>query len=146
MVESAHNQNRVLRASPSGVPNAKYLAFGTPNTKKPLSWGVLNAKSFGRMNSKLLNIHLYGTRAYLVVCLNNSFQFFWKYMWVKECVKIRLILFKNWKHVFKMVYQTGLKLFNICLFYYSLSSLTHDPYQSLSQPLFLFANLAHSLS
>ena len=45
-----------------------------------------------------------------------------------------------------MVYQTGLILFNICLFYYSLSSLTHDPYQSLSQPLFLFANLAHSLS
>ena len=27
-------------------------------------------------------------------------------MWVKKCVKIRVILFKNWKHVFKWVYQT----------------------------------------
>ena len=27
--------------------NAKYLAFGTPNTKNPLSWGVSNAKTFG---------------------------------------------------------------------------------------------------
>ena len=27
----------VIRAFPSGVPNVKYLAFGTPNTKKPLS-------------------------------------------------------------------------------------------------------------
>ena len=30
----------------------------------------------------------------------------WKYMWVKKCVKIHVILFKNWKHVFKWVYQT----------------------------------------
>ena len=27
--------------------------------------------------------------------LNNSFRFFWKYMWVKKSVKIRVILFKN---------------------------------------------------
>ena len=27
----------VIRAFPSGVPNVKYLAFGTPNTKKPFS-------------------------------------------------------------------------------------------------------------
>jgi len=33
-----------LRAFPSGMSNAKYLAFDTPNTKKPLSSGVLNAK------------------------------------------------------------------------------------------------------
>ena len=33
-----------FRASPSGVPNAKYLAFDTPNTKNKPSWGVLNAK------------------------------------------------------------------------------------------------------
>ena len=53
-----------------------------------------------------------------------------------------------------------IKLFNICLFYFSLSSLTRDPDHSLSQPLFLFidplnrtsqplflfANPAHSLS
>ena len=42
-----------------------------------------------------------------------------------------------------------IKLFNICLFYFSLSSLTRDPDHSLSQPLFLFTdplNPAHSLS
>jgi len=26
---------------------------------------------------------------------------------VKKCVKISVILFKNWKHVFKFAYQTG---------------------------------------
>ena len=36
----------VIRALPSGVSNVKYLAFDTPNTKKPLSWGVLNTKIF----------------------------------------------------------------------------------------------------
>ena len=35
------------------------------------------------------------------VCLNYNFQFFWKYVWVKKCVKIRVMLFKNWKYVFK---------------------------------------------
>ena len=43
------------------------------------------------------------------MCLNNSFQFFWKYMWVKKCVKIHVMLFKNWKHIFKFMYQTGPK-------------------------------------
>ena len=36
-----------LRTLPSGVSNAKYLAFDTQNTKKPLSSGVVNAKIFG---------------------------------------------------------------------------------------------------
>ena len=36
----------VIRPLPSGVSNVKYLAFDTPNTKKPLSWGVLNTKIF----------------------------------------------------------------------------------------------------
>ena len=36
----------VVRALPSGVSNVKYLTFDTPNTKKPLSWGVLNTKIF----------------------------------------------------------------------------------------------------
>ena len=39
--------NDDIRAFPSGVSNAKYLAFGTPNTKKLLISGVLNAKIFG---------------------------------------------------------------------------------------------------
>ena len=32
---------------------------------------------------------------------------FWKYMWVKKCVKIRIILFKHWKLLFKIYYQTA---------------------------------------
>ena len=34
-------------------------------------------------------------RSVWYVCLNNSFQFFWKYMWVKKYIKIRVILFKT---------------------------------------------------
>ena len=33
-------------------------------------------------------------------------KYVWKYIWVKKCVKIRIILFKNWKYVFEWVYQT----------------------------------------
>ena len=40
-------QDPILWAFPSGVSNAKYLAFDIPNTKKPLSLDVLNAKIFG---------------------------------------------------------------------------------------------------
>ena len=36
-----------VRALASGGSNAKYSAFGTSNTKKPLLSGVLNAKIFG---------------------------------------------------------------------------------------------------
>ena len=36
----------VLRALPSGVSNAKYLVFGTPNTKNQPSSGILNLKKF----------------------------------------------------------------------------------------------------
>ena len=36
--------------------------------------------------------------------LNNSFQFFWKYVWVKKYVKIHVMLFKNWKLLFENVY------------------------------------------
>ena len=27
-------------------------------------------------------------------------------MWVKKCVKIRVMLFKKWNHAFKYIYQT----------------------------------------
>ena len=30
----------------------------------------------------------------------------WKYVWVKKCVKIREMLFKNWKWLFKITNQT----------------------------------------
>ena len=35
-----------IRAFSSNVPNAKYLAFGTPNTKNRASSGVLNVSKF----------------------------------------------------------------------------------------------------
>ena len=35
-----------VRALALGVPNAKYLAFGTPNTTKPLTSNVPNVKRF----------------------------------------------------------------------------------------------------
>ena len=35
-----------IRALPSGVPNAKYLDFGTPNTKNQSSSGTSNLKHF----------------------------------------------------------------------------------------------------
>ena len=37
----------------------------------------------------------------------------WKYILVKKYVKIRVMLFKNWKHVFKLAYQMGLKFQNV---------------------------------
>ena len=39
-------------------------------------------------------------------CSNNVICIFWKYVWMKKCVKIRVMLFKNWKHTFKHIYQT----------------------------------------
>ena len=45
------------------------------------------------------------------VGLNNNFQFFFfKYMWMKKCVKIYVILLENWKHMFKYMYQTCLNI------------------------------------
>ena len=46
------------------------------------------------------------------VCLNNSFQFFWKYVWMKKCVEIHVMLFENWKYIFKIMYQTRPNIFN----------------------------------
>ena len=36
----------------------------------------------------------------------------WKHVWVRKCVKIYVMLFENWKHVFKIMYQT-IPLFQI---------------------------------
>ena len=35
----------------------------------------------------------------------------WKYVWMKKCVKIHVMLFKNWKYVFDQVYQTTPEFF-----------------------------------
>ena len=40
-----------------------------------------------------------------LVTLYNIVCIFLKYVWVKKCVKMRIILFKNWKHVVKQLYQ-----------------------------------------
>ena len=37
---------------------------------------------------------------------DNIVCIFWKYVWGKMCVKIRVILLKNWKMLLKMSYQT----------------------------------------
>ena len=39
-------------------------------------------------------------------CSSNVVCIFWKYVWVKKCLEIHVILFKNWKYVFKHMYQT----------------------------------------
>ena len=48
-----------LRVLSSGVPNAKYLAFGTPNTKKYLAFGTPNTKIY--LSSALPNLKKFET-------------------------------------------------------------------------------------
>ena len=45
--------------------NAKYLAFDTPNNKKPISSGVVNAKKFGMIEQYTIK------RAYRQKCFND---------------------------------------------------------------------------
>ena len=41
------------------------------------------------------------------ICENTcKWKSVWKYVWIKKCVEMSVMLFKNWKHVFKHVYQT----------------------------------------
>ena len=52
MIPQFHKFNTAflaLRAFSLGVPNAKYLAFGTPNTKNRASSGMLNVSKFWYM-------------------------------------------------------------------------------------------------
>ena len=37
---------------------------------------------------------------------NYCLKLLWKYVWVKKCIEIREILFKNWKLLFENTYQT----------------------------------------
>ena len=71
-----------LRALASGVSNAKYLAFGTPNTKKLLSSGVLNAKIFGmdeQCNLKFMNCKIFTIFFLFVVGLDRCGKFFFPF-------------------------------------------------------------------
>ena len=43
---------------------------------------------------------------------SNFVYIFWKYMWVKKCMKIHVMLFKNRKLLFKTSYQTALCVFS----------------------------------
>ena len=69
---------------------------------------VVSEVSFGAWESHDVDMKLYGSKGLILVML---FIFFfwntcrWKY------VKIREILFKNWKMLLKMSYQTVLKFF-----------------------------------
>ena len=47
------------------------------------------------------NVYFEDARGLIGTCINNSFLFFWKYMWMKMYVEICVMLFKKWKHVFK---------------------------------------------
>ena len=48
---------------------------------------------------------------YLVHVFKNICFIEWKYVWVKKWVKIRIILFKNRKYMFKHIYQTVFLVF-----------------------------------
>ena len=58
-----------LRALSSGVPNAKYLAFGTPNTKNHPSSALPNLKKF----ETWLQLRRYGDKCQTLFGLFNSF-------------------------------------------------------------------------
>ena len=42
-------------------------------------------------------------------------KYLWKYVWVKKCIEMREMLFKNWKWLFKITNQTPPKIFKIPL-------------------------------
>ena len=52
----------LVRALPSGVLNAKYLAFDTPNTKNQPSSNILNLKNFGMELQYALKYESAGTK------------------------------------------------------------------------------------
>ena len=73
------------------------------------------------------------------VCLKLKivvWKYFWKYVWVKKCVEMREMLFKNWKWLFKNTNQTPLKCFAL---FFLLLILEYDfdniPPISFGQPL-----------
>ena len=67
---------RVLASGASGVPNAKFLAFGTLNTKNPLTEDVLNVKC---------QMHL----AFAMVP-----SYFWNHIWI-DMLNFFIIFYKT---------------------------------------------------
>ena len=67
---------RVLALGASGVPNAKFLAFGIPNTKNPLTEDVLNVKC---------QMHL----AFAIVP-----SYFWNHIWI-DMLNFFIIFYKT---------------------------------------------------
>ena len=53
----------------------------------------------------------FSTRIYITV-----FSFFENTCEWKKCIKMYIMLFKIWKHVFKMMYQTASKSHNCMIF------------------------------
>ena len=71
-----------VRAFPLGVSNAKYLTFGTPNTKKPLSSGVLNAKIFGidkQCNLKFESVLFMHCKTFIIIFICGGPRQMWDF-------------------------------------------------------------------
>ena len=62
---------------------------------------VLSVDKFWSIDGELIKQEAFKLFGNVILVMLTVF--FWKYMWVKKCVKMRVMLFKNWKHVFKHV-------------------------------------------
>ena len=74
-----------VRAFPLGVSNAKYLTFGTPNTKKPLSLGVLNAKIFGideQCNLKFESVLFMNCKTFIIIFICGGPRQMWDFFFL----------------------------------------------------------------
>ena len=86
-----------------------FFFFYAPTTPFFLNfWGLLPLGALGNCLTRL--------REGLALVFKNMcfviWKHVWKYVWVKKCMKIRVILFKNWKCVFEWVYQTPPKFWS----------------------------------
>ena len=83
---------------------------------------------------------------------NNNFQFLNTYtkraLYGWKSVEMRVILFKNWKHVFKMMYQTApLSPKHLCfLVRWSLAIYLFSVQHTNASLIFLFVDIAWTLS
>ena len=83
---SGQSSNTVLLLPPPPTKNKRF-GIGDLKRKETFGWEV----SFGTRILKLKIV---------------IWKHLWKYMWVKKCIKIRAMLFKNWKLLFENTNQT----------------------------------------
>ena len=67
-------------------------------------WRLRWSQNF-KMSTFLLTTHWCRLEGVWYTCF-VVWKYVWKYVWMKKCMKIRVMLFKNWKCVFEWVYQT----------------------------------------